>query len=158
MTSLPPETLMAKLRANQDGSLHVDHADLERLWDHLSPVGIGEILGSWRGSVIRTGHPVESFLSDIGWYGKTFHAPMDAKPLICRDDHGELHSDVTLGKGEATLWMIEFRGQSTASMVYDGRAIVDHFKRLDEDTLLGVMNGRDVVRQGKHCHFLLRRA
>lgn len=27
-------------------------------------------------------------------------------------------------------------------MVYDGMAVFDHFKRVDDDTLMGVMNGK----------------
>jgi len=39
---------------------------------------------------------------------------------------------------------IEFRGESTATMVYDGQPIFDHFKRVDENTLMGIMNGKSL--------------
>jgi len=38
--------------------------------------------------------------------------------------------------------MIEFRGETTATMVYDGQPVFDHFKRVDENTLMGIMNGK----------------
>ncbi|GAA3754898.1 DUF4334 domain-containing protein [Salinactinospora qingdaonensis] len=155
----PPSTqaLLTALRDDRQEAARVDYADLERLWANLEPAGLEEVLGVWQGRVIRTGHPVERLLDGSGWYGKTFNSPMDAKPLICRDGAGELYSNVELGGGEATLWMVEFRGECTASMVYDGRPIVDHFKKVDRDTLLGVMNGRDTLHEGKHCYFLLIR-
>ena len=34
--------------------------------------------------------------------------------------------------GEASLWLEEFRGEVTATMVYDGAPIHDHFKVIDE--------------------------
>ena len=66
-------------------------------------------------------------------------------------------SDTGLGKGIASLWDIAFRGEVTASMVYDGQPIIDHFKALDERTLIGVMNGKGVLAKGRHYFFVLER-
>ncbi|MFF9542540.1 DUF4334 domain-containing protein [Streptomyces albidoflavus] len=115
---------------------------LDALWADLEAVAVSEVLGSWRGFAFPTGHPVERVLSRSGWYGKRFLAPDEAKPLICRGPDGTLYSDTVSGRGEASLWNIEFRGEVTATMVYDGRPVLDHFKRVDDTTLLGVMNGK----------------
>jgi hypothetical protein len=69
-------------------------------------------------------------------------APDDAKPLICRAADGSLYSDTKAGRGEASLWNIEFRGEVTATMVYDGMPVFDHFKQVDDGILMGVMNGK----------------
>lgn len=45
----------------------------------------------------------------------------------------------------ARLRMIEYRGVSTATMSYDALAINDHFRRVDEDTLIGAMDLRGVA-------------
>lgn len=45
-------------------------------------------------------------------------------------------------KATARLRDIEFRGVVSAAMVYDHLPIIDHFRRLDADTLLGVMDMR----------------
>lgn len=45
-------------------------------------------------------------------------------------------------KPAARLRMVEYRGVSTATMSYDALAINDHFRRVDDDTLLGVMDAR----------------
>jgi hypothetical protein len=42
-------------------------------------------------------------------------------------------------------------------MVYDGQPVVDHFKAVDERTLLGLMNGKGVRHQGRSYYFVLER-
>ncbi|WP_217139958.1 DUF4334 domain-containing protein [Streptomyces sp. AC627_RSS907] len=120
----------------------VDPDALDALWADLETVDASSILGSWRGFAFPTGHPVERVLARSRWHGKRFVALDDAKPLICRAEDGRLHSDTTSGLGEASLWNIEFRGEVTATMAYDGMPVFDHFKRVDDTTLLGVMNGK----------------
>ncbi|MFF0544939.1 DUF4334 domain-containing protein [Nocardia thailandica] len=43
----------------------------------------------------------------------------------------------------ARLRDIEFRGEVTAAMIYDHLPIIDVFRRVDETTLLGLMDFRD---------------
>jgi hypothetical protein len=52
------------------------------------------------------------------------------------------------------LRMIEHRGVVTATMAYDALPICDHFRRLDDDAVLGVMDLRDMPQP---FFFLLRR-
>ena len=40
---------------------------------------------------------------------------------------GNTFNNVKLAKGRASLWMEEFRGEVTATMVYDGQAVHAHF-------------------------------
>ncbi len=97
-------------------------------------------------------------LDQIAWVGKRFVGPLDVQPLVCRAKDGSLYSNVELGKGEASAWMVGFRGESTATMVYDGVPTFDHFKKANADTLLGIMNGKSVLHQGRHFYFVLTRA
>ncbi|WP_051027046.1 DUF4334 domain-containing protein [Nocardia higoensis] len=146
-------------RVLREVSEGVSPRDLDRLWEQLPTARAEDILGQWRGAAFQTGHPLCKALAASRWHGKHFLALDDAKPLICRDDEGGLFSNIELGQGEATLWNIEFRGEVTATMVYDGRAVFDHFKWLDENTLMGIMNGRRelVLGRGEHFYFLLER-
>lgn len=152
-------TRLAELRAQESGVLT---AELDEIWATLPPVSVGEVLGQWRGDDFATGHFLHDHLVSSRWYGKTFNSASDAKPLVCRDADGNLFSNEKLGRGEASLWMVEFRGEVTATMVYDGQPIFDHFKKVDEHTLLGVMNGKDgsvpLYHDGKPYYFLLERA
>jgi hypothetical protein len=43
---------------------------------------------------------------------------------------------------KARLRMVEYRGVSTATMIYDAQPINDHFRRIDDETLLGAMDLR----------------
>lgn len=131
--------------------------EMDRLWAALDPVRPEEILGAWKGDEFATGHFMEGQLAAAGWHGKTFHSPAHVEPLVCRGADGELYSNVELGKGEASLWLVEFRGESTATMVYDGQPVLDHFKRIDERSLLGVMNGKGVLDDGRFYYFVLDR-
>lgn len=40
----------------------------------------------------------------------------------------------------ARLRMLEFRGKLSAAMIYDKIAIIDNFRKVDDNTLLGVMD------------------
>jgi uncharacterized protein DUF4334/GXWXG protein len=137
----------------QDG--RIPTGELDEIWAALDPIRAEEILGAWRGSEFDTGHPLNGQLAKAGWHGKTFVSVSDAKPLICRGPDGELYSNTELGKGEASLWNVEFRGEVTATMVYDGRPVLDHFKRVDDDTLMGIMNVKG--NGGLFYYFVLER-
>lgn len=147
-------TRFTELRAT-DG--RVDDADLDAVWAGLATLRPEEMLGRWHGGEFTTGHAINGMLDKAGWYGKTFTSRNDVQPLICRDADGKLYSNRELGKGEASLWAVEFRGEVTASMVYDGRPVIDHFKKVDDNTVMGVMNGKGGVIDGRHLYFWLER-
>ncbi|WP_435769299.1 DUF4334 domain-containing protein [Nocardioides sp. SYSU DS0651] len=131
-----------KLRAG-DAAGPVDPADLDALWADLATTTVEEILGAWRGGDFATGHVASTVLRKVGWHGKRFDSPLEAVPLVCRDDAGELYSNrEAAGGGEASLWPVGFRGEVTATMVYDRMPVLDHFKKVDDDTLVGIMNGK----------------
>ncbi|WP_460853322.1 DUF4334 domain-containing protein [Nocardioides montaniterrae] len=122
---------------------HVDPADLDALWADLRTVSVQEILGAWHGGDFATGHLAGKALTRLRWHGKRFDGPLDAVPMVCRDEQGELFANAeAAGGGAASLWEVGFRGETTATMVYDKLPVFDHFKAVDGDTLVGVMNGK----------------
>lgn len=135
----------------------VDFSELDKIWAALAAVRPEDILGEWKGGEFETGHPLNGMLAKARWYGKTFVSVHDVKPLMCRDEQGGLYSDQELGKGEASLWTVEFRGETTATMVYDGQPVFDHFKRVDDTTLMGIMNAKGVPPEGPFYYFFLER-
>jgi hypothetical protein len=144
---------IAELRAAET----VDPAELDALWAVLAPVRAEEILGRWQGDDFATGHPTRTLLVVSRWWGKYFDALDDVTPIVCRGEDGSLFANPVV-TGGASLWNGEFRGEVTATMVYDTVPVLDHFKRVDEDTLLGVMNGKSpVLHNGHHFYFLLER-
>jgi hypothetical protein len=116
---------------------------LDSLWSDLTVLRVEEMLGAWRGGDFATGHPATGLLTKIGWHGKRFDSLLDGHPLICRDANGELYSNTKYaGGGYSPLWEVGFRGESTATMVYDAMAVFDHFKQVDSTTVMGIMNGK----------------
>lgn len=114
----------------------IDQAELATLWAGLDVVRPEILLGSWRGGLFDTGHPFNRRNDRSQWHGKRFTSLDDARPDICIDSDGQLYTS----GGGGSLWMIEFRGEVTAALIYDDQPILDHFKRVDETTVLGVMN------------------
>jgi len=135
-------------------------ADLDALWADLVPVAVDEVLGRWRGGDFATGHVVSTVLTKVRWHGKWLDGPLDVTPIVCRDADGRLGpNEKAAGGGGASLWPVEFRGEVTATMVYDRLPVLDHFKRVDDDTLMGVMNGKleSTFGIGDPYHFWLER-
>lgn len=132
-------------------------SELDEFWAELAPATIEEMLGEWKGGEFQTGHKMNGQLEKAGWYGKTFKSVRDVQPLVCRDADGNKFSNVELGKGEASLWLEDFRGEVTATMVYDGQPVHDHFKKIDADAVMGIMNGKGVRDNGKYYYFYLER-
>ena len=57
-------------------------------------------------------------------------------------------------KPKARLRMMEYRGVTTGTMSYDALPVNDHFRKVDGDTLIGVMDARAM---GAPFVFVLRR-
>lgn len=145
------------------------------LFDSLEPLPMQFILGEWKGEELPTGHPNDGRLVPSGWYGKTFRSVNDVDPLryrakaggtfagdpvkctspslrdACITDHQEV---VETPQPAARLRMIEFRGKTSAAMVYNNLPIIDHFRKVDDDTVLGAM---DLPLPGPNYFFYLQR-
>jgi hypothetical protein len=135
----------------------ITDGELDDYWATLQPATIDGMLGEWKGGAFNNGHKLNAALEEARWFGKTFNSAADVKPLICLDADGNKFSNVELGNGEASLWMEEFRGEVTATMVYDGQPTHDHFKRIDDNAVIGLMNGKFALKGGRPAYFYLER-
>jgi Domain of unknown function (DUF4334)/GXWXG protein len=143
----------AELRGQSD----VDTAELDEIWSALDTVRAEDVVGHWKGDEFNTGHKMNGQLQAARWYGKFFDSVNDVEPIVCYDEAGQLFSNHELSRGGASLWDIEFRGETTATMVYDGQPIFDHFKRVDGNTLMGIMNGKRQRNGADLLYFILER-
>lgn len=127
-----------RFRALAQSATPVPVAEAHALFDAAGAVACDEMLGEWDGGVIVTGHPGEQQLGALGWAGKTFRGADDVDPIVCRTADGGREANPVLGA--ASLRAVEHRGVVTATMVYDKHPVFDHFRRVDEDTVLGLMD------------------
>jgi len=147
-------------------------SDALRVFDALEPASLDFLLGRWRGFEIATGHPLDGLLQPSGWYGKLFNTKDDVHPLLFYTrDRSALYAvnpkslplTLTIPKSapigslmalsrpflqtkapKARIRLVEFRGKLTATMIYDEKPILDHFAKVDDRTLLGVMDLKGV--------------
>ncbi|MFJ9370899.1 DUF4334 domain-containing protein [Nocardia sp. NPDC101769] len=135
--------------------LLIPDAELDEFWATLEPVTIDFMIGEWEGGEFDTGHRENGTLALINWFGKTFNSATDVKPLVCLDADGNKYSNTE--NGEGSLWMEEFRGEVTATMVFDGQPVHDHFKKIDDHAVMGIMDGKNALDNGRYAYFYLER-
>ncbi len=143
-------------------------ADALAWFDGLGPATVDEMSGRWRGEVVPTGHKMDPLLPAAGWWGKAFDGAEDVHPLL----HGAegrvavnpsllplglvvhlppalvrltfplIRPLIATRKPQARLRMMEHRGVVSATMIYDAKPICDVFRRIDETSVLGLMDQR----------------
>lgn len=144
------------------------------LFDALSPIRAEDTLGRWKGRELATGHPMDGVLERSGWYGKRFDSLEKVHPLlvlvgdslfsmeprrvplrlvaamppslvsVARPLVGLFEPWLRTDKPRARLRNLEYRGVVSAAMIYDHLPIIDVFRKVDTDTLLGAMDLRGV--------------
>ncbi|WP_289045677.1 DUF4334 domain-containing protein [uncultured Olleya sp.] len=144
-----------------------DISDVTRIYDQLEPISLDFMIGRWKGFEIKTGHSLDGLLVPSGWYGKFFKSPEEVHPLVFfAKNKTQLYAvnpkkvamDAKVPKSllgvltslakpftqtkkiGARLRMIEYREKATATMAYDDKPINDHFVKIDENTVLGLMD------------------
>ncbi|MEL6929264.1 MAG: DUF4334 domain-containing protein [Cyanobacteria bacterium J06600_6] len=144
------------------------------LFDQLETVDLEFMLGRWRGSGFPTSHQMDGLLETFGWYGKEFVSADCVHPLLFSDGSSVYKVDpnpvlMNLGfkyplpqeqnlkpfyqattkllkteASKARIRMMEHRGKLSATMIYDYMPINDVFRKVDENTLFGLMDLKDM--------------
>lgn len=131
-------TAELRFQAFLDTSGDLSAAALLDWYDTLETVPIEFMLGDWAGGVFPTGHEGERQMALMRWAGKTFHHRDRVDPIISlAPDDSRVVNPIL---GAARLRMVEFRGRSTATMIYDKHPIFDHFCKISDDLAMGVMD------------------
>lgn len=155
------ESARKKFTEFKERSGDIPDSELDAFWADLAPATLDEMIGEWKGGEFQTGHKMNGQLEKARWFGKTFKSVTDVQPLVCLDADGNKFSHKEMGKGEASLWLEGFRGEITATMVYDGQPVHDHFKKIDDAAVMGIMNGKGVLDfqdgVGRFYYFFLER-
>ena len=122
-----------------------------RLYDSLEVVDLEDLIGTWKGRVFRTGHSMDGVLPKLNWYGKAFHDAEKVDPLLFEIANGEViavdpvpmmdkRNLIKAVGGKARIRMMEYRGVVSAAMIYDNLPIHDHFRKVNDHMLLGLMD------------------
>ncbi len=139
-------------------------------FDGLPAVAVDEMIGSWRGEDIPTGHPFDGKLAAVRWWGKRFDSAEAVHPLVHQTGGGRCYcvnpALLPLGLAQALptpliaalfpvlrfalgtrapaarLRTTTYRGVNTATMIYDAKPINDVFRRIDDTSVLGLMDQR----------------
>lgn len=138
------------------------------VFDNLEVASIDFMLDRWKGYEIETNHQMDGLLVPSGWYGKLFLSSEEVHPLLFYSNNKtELYTVNPLlipmkmkfpkservgtlmklakpflqtRKSTARLRMIKYRDKVSATMCYDEKAILDHFGRIDDNRVMGVMD------------------
>ncbi|MEJ8305170.1 DUF4334 domain-containing protein [Saccharibacillus sacchari] len=160
---------MRKEQLNQMLGRQSSQKEAFAFFDELEVAEPYEMWGVWKGEELATGHPFEGLLAASGWYGKEFCSAEHVHPLVFEKKNGDLYKVnplliplnlpfdkipkrlirpamalirpmIQTQKSAARLRKLEYRGKLSASMVYDKKDIIDVFRKVDQDTLLGIMD------------------
>jgi len=102
------------------------------LYRQLEGVRLEFMFGTWRGGKFDGGKEPDP----ISWYGKRFTSPSHAEPLLCRAPDGSIYSYDKLGL--AQLREVSFEGKLSASLIYDQQPIMDYFRKVSDDVVIGL--------------------
>lgn len=100
-------------------------------YDQLDPVGQDFMLGTWKGGKFDGGKP-----DAINWYGKRFNSRDDVEPLLAQKPDGTVYSFDMWGM--AYMRDVLYRDKVSATLIYNKKPILDYFRKVDDDTLLGL--------------------
>jgi hypothetical protein len=107
-------------------------AMLMPLFEQLEPISAEFMIGSWRGGKFDGGADPDP----IKWHGKRFTSASHVDPLMCRAEDGSIYSYTKLGL--AQLREVAFGGKVSASLIYDSQPIMDYFRKVTKDIVIGL--------------------
>lgn len=141
-----------------------------RIFDGLETIELEFMFGRWQGSGLHTNHRMDGLLEIIGWYGKEFIDGENVHPLLFSDGNKifkvdpnpmitnlGLHFPIPQNNGikplyrtlskmlktedsKARIRMTKYRDRFSATMIYDYLPIQDIFRKVDKNTVLGLMD------------------
>ncbi|KOS21230.1 hypothetical protein ESCO_004472 [Escovopsis weberi] len=133
----------------------VSQPQIESLFDTLRPVDPPFLLGAWAPGYVNVqsdaAQRTNDLLRGMRWAGKDFHSEDDVDALMLWGDAGR-----EAGGHKARLREIKSRGTVTTAMIYDDAPIIDTFKRVTDDLVLGMMDHKDEQYPRNYMFYLER--
>jgi hypothetical protein len=140
MNDLPINTNVKQFEKFKLSKTKVDFTELAEFYDQLAEISNDEIIGKWKGGYIKSGSLIDLSLTDLGfygWIGKYFYSDDKVCALMHKFFGLEFNMPII---GNARIREVRFRGKVSTAMIYNHLPIIDHFRRVDENTLMGAMD------------------
>lgn len=115
--------------------------ELDDFFNGLDSVAIEEMIGAWRLEYLLTegtGSALEVFIRNFPvfkLYGKRFLSQDNVKAWI----YSFFGIEFSVPLASAVLRKVEFRGKISTAMIYNYLPMIDHFRKVDSDTVMGIM-------------------
>lgn len=102
------------------------------LFEQLEGASESLMLGTWHGGKFDGGQSPDP----VNWYGKRFVSRSEVEPMLCRRGDGTLYAWDKWG--QAQLREMVFAGKVQAALIYDTMPMMDYFRRVTDDLVLGL--------------------
>ncbi|KAJ5638204.1 hypothetical protein N7490_008083 [Penicillium lividum] len=101
-----------------------------------------------------TGHPGVEAKKETRWAGKSFVSVDDVKPMMVFDESGNRvwREDI----GGARVREIKYNGIVSSAMIYNKQPIIDHFRKVNDTMVAGVMDTPLMPGAGNYYFYLTR--
>ncbi|KAJ5210064.1 hypothetical protein N7491_009876 [Penicillium cf. griseofulvum] len=130
----------------------VTESEIETAFNKLPALPLDFLHGEWKGGVFDTGHPGRDRLGDLNWVGKTFHSTENVDPIVVSKDGKRVCDE---NWGHAVLREVRYRGVVSTAMIYNDHAIIDHFRYVNDDLVIGAMDTKRFGDNVGICYFYL---
>ncbi|KAJ5719315.1 hypothetical protein N7493_007770 [Penicillium malachiteum] len=114
-------------------------AYIDEIFQELRPIKPENLMGEWDGFILPTGHPFETELEELNWLGNTFDSTDDIAPLIVPVKGERVPFEEW---GSASLCEVKYQGAVSATMIYDERPIMVHYKMVRSNIVAGVIESK----------------
>ncbi|GLA66727.1 hypothetical protein AtubIFM54640_009311 [Aspergillus tubingensis] len=136
----------------------ISFTEAKAYFDERPPVRPSFLLGEWKGTPIETGNKLAEILQTVRWAGKDFHEVDHVDPMVCLDDKDCRFPNPYWGG--ARIREVKYNDVVSAAMVYNERPVIDYFRYVDENTVIGVMDSPEhdsSSQEGDRLYFVLER-
>ncbi|RAK90466.1 hypothetical protein BO79DRAFT_216047 [Aspergillus costaricaensis CBS 115574] len=147
-------SILERIRSKQP----ISFTEAKAYFDERPPVRPSFLLGEWKGTPLETGNKLVAALQNANWAGKDFHGVDHVEPMVCLDDKGCRFPNPYWGG--ARIREVKYNDVVSAAMVYNERPVIDYFRYVDENTVIGVMDSPEhdsSSQEGDRLYFVLER-
>jgi len=117
--------------------------ELDQFFASLDPVDIEDTLGFWKGGYLKGWEIFFRNYIFFHWFGKHFISAEKIRAQVW----SILGFKISFGIGNSRLRRVEFRDKVSTALIYNYLPIIDHFRKVDDEILMGIMviKGRSIV-------------